>query len=228
MREGDSITGRRPGRWAIRNHLRAITMIAAAATALLLTSCVATGRSLPTPDPLSAADAERLIEEHLEFYADEARIADPTVQIPDVARVRLLDPSESPEAIAQCLREEGFDADVEPDGGLSIGHRIEQRAAFALAHYVCNAKYPPDPKYLAPLNESQHEFLYEFLVNELVPCIEKAGFDVGEIPSFQAYLADVGTPREWVPMAEVAAPGWLQYRCEQAPDGLYGELEDDR
>lgn len=199
----------------------------AGAAVLLLSSCVATGPTLPTPDPLSAADAERLIEQHLKFYADEARIADPTVKIPHVAPVRFVDPSEPPEAMAQCLRDEGFEAAVEPDGGLSSGYRIEQQAAYSLALYICNAKYPPDPKYLAPLNESQREFVYEFLINELVPCIEKAGFDVGEIPSFQAYLADAGTPREWTPMAEVSAPGWLQYRCDQAPDGLYGELKDD-
>jgi hypothetical protein len=196
------------------------------AAAFLLSSCAASEPVLPTPDPLSAADAERLIEEHLKFYANEARIADPMMQIPEVARVRFLDPSEPPEAIAQCLREEGFEAAVEPDGGLSGGYRIEQQAAFALALYVCNAKYPPDPKYLAPLNESQHEYVYDFLVKELVPCLAKEGFDVGEIPSLQAYLADAGTPREWVPMAEVSAPGWLQYRCEQVPDGLYGEIED--
>ena len=203
------------------------TGLIAGAAVLLLSSCVATGPTLPTPDPLSAADAERLIEEHLKYYADEARIADPTVKVPHVARVRFVDPSDSPTVLAECLRSEGFEAAAEPDGGLSVGYPEEQHAAFALALYVCNAKYPPHPKYLAPLNESQREFVYDFLVNELVPCIEKAGFDVGEIPSLQAYLTDAGTPREWVPMAEVSAPGWLQYRCEQAPDGLYGELKDD-
>ncbi len=123
--------------------------------------------------------------------------------------------------------DEGFEAAVEPDGGLSAGYRIEQQAAFSLALYVCNAKYPTDPKYLAPLNESQHEFVYEFLVNELVPCIEKAGFDVGEIPSFQAYLADAGTPREWVPMAEAVSAGLASVPLRPTPDGLYGELKDD-
>lgn len=144
------------------------------------------------------------------------------MELPRVSRVRFAHPNEQAQVHAQCLREEGFDARHTEDGGIEVGYPVEQRPAFTRSLYICMAKYPTEPMYLAEFNESQNRYLYYFLTTEHVPCLEEAGFTI-DIPTLQAFLDTVGTENQWVPMEAVGLSGFAsaEARCPQVPENFY-------
>ncbi|WP_168625786.1 MULTISPECIES: hypothetical protein [unclassified Cryobacterium] len=207
-------------RLAVRNTLAGLVAV------LLLSGCDSTSEP-PTPSgPKLSAAEEQLVQESLDgswrmvvlLYADAVR--------PEVERVRLVEQSDQPTAIADCLAEQGYDVVVDSQGSISSTGGGE---AFQVAYYTCEATYPLHPDYLRPLSEAQLAHLYNYFLNTLKPCLEAEGYDVPPAPSLQRFLETYNEGGGWIVYGEVAGaklpPGeWgrINALCPQIPDDLYG------
>jgi len=178
------------------------------------------------PDELRAL-YERYVEEKREIYLE------PDWEVPtDVGLVRFVEPDEYGRVIAQCVRDQGFDATETFDGGVSYGAvPDDQTRAQREAIYRCEVQYPLHPRYLQPFTEDQIRTVYRYYVNELTPCLEAEGFAVGDPPSEETFIATYGTADMWSPydsiLRGVSPEEWQQIneRCPQEPplEDLYGD-----
>lgn len=151
----------------------------------------------------------------------------PSADIPDVSLVRMVDMASWPEAMAQCLTENGFPSDVQ-DGGVRTMVAEGQDEAKAIASYRCSVEYPLDPKYEVSLTESQLKILYEYYTGTLTACLEGLGYFVSDPPSETVFIDRYNTSESWSPLVDIAdsmsPEQWTKANsgCESAPlDLLY-------
>ncbi|QTX03380.1 hypothetical protein [Agromyces archimandritae] len=121
--------------------------------------CAATSEPvIPTPDALSSAEADALIDAAIE--QSWKAYGPPGQERPDVPLIRTIELDEWGSVMAPCMREQGFDVSIGAGGGMQSGDVAnEQLDAYNLAMFVCEASYPLDPKYSATLNEAQRAYL---------------------------------------------------------------------
>lgn len=200
---------------------------------LALTACGSPVTPAPPKiKPLSSADAE-------EIYANEADTAwaDVTAQFPDatrpsVTRIRPMTEGERPEAIAQCLRDAGYDARATADGGVATGGvPTEQQPSLAVASYTCGVQYPFHAELNRPLDDDQIRWLYSYYVGDLRTCLEAEGYTVTSAPSEATFLESYqGRGGEvWTPYNDLASVGSaelqsLAAKCPPVPPGLYPDM----
>lgn len=148
---------------------------------------------------------------------------------PDVDLVRFIDPSEWAEVMVDCLVDQGVDAKVSNDGqgGFESQGVAGQEMSMEIARYVCDAKYPVDPSLTQPPTDAELDYLYDYFVDVLNPCLEREGIDVIEPPSRQAFKDSLQSPDSWSPYLAVGIPGqeeWtrLNRACPQSPPGFRG------
>ncbi len=151
----------------------------------------------------------------------------------DVEFVRFIRPDEYGSVHAECLREQGFEARERFAGVVEFGEVPPDREVALLeARYRCLVQYPVHPRYLQPFDERQIRVLYDYNVNVLKPCLEAAGHDPGEPPSWETFLATYDTDDQWVPYDGVRTRDRAEWeeinkRCPQIPplDELYDEAD---
>ena len=87
-------------------------------------------------------------------------------------------------------------------------------------------KFPTNPKYSVPLNDSQISYIYKYQTQILTRCLEDAGYTVDAPPAREdfvaSYLTDGGG---WHPYEHVNAGDLtvsLNVKCPQIPEHLYG------
>lgn len=119
----------------------------------------------------------------------------------DVTFVRFVEPDEAGAEIqAACLRDQGFEATADGDGGL-LFPRIpkEQVVAQSEARFRCAVMYPTHPRYSRPLTESQIRTIYDYNVKTLVPCLTREGYsvDVSRIPTWETFRETYETKAMW-------------------------------
>jgi len=158
----------------------------------------------------------------LEQLADRRGLDSP----PDVALIRFIPLSEFGPTMVGCLIEQGFDVQLTQDKEGIDYSRVSPDLAESLnlADYVCAAQYTVDPRYQAPLTASQLQLLYYYYTSELIPCLENAGFDIAEPPSFAVFAEEYPTPSGWAPYSELPIESLsdedflaLEERCPQSP-----------
>jgi len=158
-------------------QLRFLTVLAV----IVLAGCSGADRSPPAQAERSAA--EQATEPGL---AESMGLDDP----PSVSLIRQISPAESQAVWQLCLKEAGWDL-VETDGADPyFDVPVEQEQAFNLARYVCYSQYPVADKYTDPLSQEQLEVLYEHWTSITVPCFEELGYDVGDVPTRESFLAN--------------------------------------
>lgn len=220
-----------------RPKLRRSPTVAILATAALtlLVGCSETSTISPTAAP-SVAPTSSLEEDREQEQLDSlwALVVSlhPDAVRPTVDRVRFIQPAEWPQTQADCTREEGFDVIISLDGGLSSPQGLPdaQREAYRIARYVCNAKYPIDPKYSEPLTPEQIAAVYDYYLQDLIPCLEGEGYPVPSPPSRSLFLETFLSSKQWIPYSEVfwdadvpeAEFMRVSEKCPQWPSGLYG------
>ena len=96
-----------------------------------------------------------------------------------------------------------------------------------IARYVCDAKYPVDPSLTQPPTDAELDYLYNYFVDVLNPCLEREGIEVIEPPSRQAFKDSLLSPDSWSPYVDVDIRGqdeWtrLNRACPQSPPGFRG------
>lgn len=156
--------------------------------------------SVPEDWEVTEAELMEAYERDLEQEAKNSRIDDP----PDVEFVRFILPEEWARAQVACLDEAGYAAEVNQGGVRMPQVPQEQGQALNRAIYICNARYPLDPRANMPLPRIRAEMQYDYLISEVRHCVEDLGYDVDDPPSMEtwlgAYYADEPT---WDPFAAV-------------------------
>jgi hypothetical protein len=178
---------------------QAATVVLAAALVALTGCSQAPEPAAETSSPVPEGDTSQQYAERAASLAQEYDIQDP----PQVDIVRTVTPEETDQVQAQCMQEAGWPANVLPDGGVEYDYAAEQEPEFNLALYTCLVQYPPQAHHLGGMDEQQWSTMYDHLVNVFVPCAEREGFDVGEIPSKETYLAQPDG-QKWFPGSQIA------------------------
>lgn len=137
---------------------------------------------------------------------------------PAVSVIREISPQESQEVWTACLRDAGW-PESGPDEGILIPPGQED--SFNVAYYTCHQQYPVEGRFTEPLTAEQLGVLYDWWIDHTVPCFESRGWDVGDIPTREVFLADP----EWLPaerIAEQAGPDVEAGRVASMDEALYG------
>lgn len=90
-------------------------------------------------------------------------------------------------------------------------------------------KYPLDPQYTQPLTDERLAIVYDYFVEELVPCLEAEGYPIPDPPSKAQFIDTYFSTENWHPFAlAFGASRYSQeeyYRvyalCPQWPPGFY-------
>ncbi|MGA7096543.1 MAG: hypothetical protein WB245_03140 [Acidimicrobiia bacterium] len=145
--------------------------------------------------------------------------------------VRFIHPDEWTLVRSQCMIDKGWPVTTTPDGGISYTHIGEdQQPEMQADDELCGRMFPVDPKYRQPLTVEQLTFLYDWFVNESIPCLEAEGYTNFDPPSLDVFI-DTYDTEGWSPYRDLntdqLGPGaWyaLQEACPQGPpvDGLFG------
>ncbi|MHA6694907.1 hypothetical protein [Homoserinimonas sp. A520] len=178
---------------------------------------------------MSEAEAFRLSDLEMEEVRANLRNTDRTVDVDAIKRIRFVSPEELPKAMAECMTRLGFETTVSEDGGYGGSYTEEQMVPYTVANLTCRIQYPPHPKYTQPLNDAQLEFLYDYFVDTLTPCLEGEGISVDPAPSRATFVEEYYT-HPWSPydsLGRTPSQGKLDWidlnkKCPQIPDGIYG------
>jgi hypothetical protein len=212
----------------LRQAITALSLLAVVAA--LATGC-ATASSTPPPPPDELTEQQKLdaYDDFLDQSWERVTSQFPDAERPDVDFVRYIDQKEWAQVIVDCLVAEGVDAKVSTDGqgGYESQGVAGQELPMAIAGYVCDAKYPTDPSLNQPLTDAEMDYIYDYYVQVLNPCLAKEGYKTTEPPSRQAFLDAYGTSEMWAPYNIVSHPGqdeWnrINRACPQSPPGLRG------
>lgn len=168
----------------------------------------------------------RSAEEMLRGYWQSLRLdGDP----PKVEVVRTVRPDEVDTALQACMAEQGFPSTEDGQGQVGIQFGADQQDALNVAGYVCHARYPVDDLYLQPFSVSQLRQIYDWIVDETLPCLAADGVSPPQPPSFEIYVARYAqTGHElWSPHQEAEPPphvrdrtGVMSWCPDQPPDDV--------
>lgn len=208
----------------IRNRSKLLALAAVSAV-LALTGCASEAEP-PKPPTMTEAEktAAYLTETDTQWESVLERF--PDAFRPDVDLVRYIQPNEWSKVMASCLSDAGIEATISEDGGIETSTPVGQEEPHAIAWYVCQAKYPGDPELAQPLTSAELEYLYNYLVNDLTPCLEAEGYKVDDPPSLQTYTDTYLTADAWTPYSSVLGAGgqesWnkINRKCPQNAPGL--------
>lgn len=197
----------------------------------LLSAGCSSSESGPGPEPPTVEhDWEQLHRDELARLAAQFEQTHGQPPPTDVEFVRFIDPAEFGRVLAQCVRDQGFQAEETFDGGVTYEPvPDDQVLALEEAIYRCDVAYPVHPRYLVPLNQEQIRKTYDYWVTEVAPCLTAEGYDVSEPPSWETFLASHNTSEAWTPYAQVDPSSEVEWRrineaCPQhlPPDELFG------
>lgn len=172
---------------------------------LLLSGCAEPAPEAATPPVapvLSAAESEQMLTTWLDGYWDSASRSSPGLERPDVARVRIVDWNEFPQAQATCLSGLGFEAKVDEAGrGVEVSAPTAQDGALDLAQYTCAAQYPLNPIMQVPLSKTELAYVYSYWDKNVRSCLTSEGVVVSEAPSLDTFVDSY--PNSWSPYEDV-------------------------
>lgn len=141
------------------------------------------------------------------YEADMAALAqgmglqDPPAVTPERAVSNL----ERPIVMTECLTAKGFPTEVSADGrGWESGFSRDQAEAYAVAEYTCMGTYPMAAVYLQPYDDDQLLVHYDWMREEVIPCMRDLGYPTPEVPSWESVRADYAQGRAlWFPDTEL-------------------------
>lgn len=147
-------------------------------------------------------------------WARSRGIEDP----PDVAVVRETRPEEMGESVAECVREQGFEARAFPDGSWETVGAPGQGDAVALAEYVCIAQHPLQPQFYQPLDDARLRQSYHWHVDTTIPCLQDLGYATPEPPTVEVYTATYrATGEQWMAQHVGGLPSESWDQCPPVP-----------
>lgn len=182
------------------------------ALALALSSCTTEpprASTLGEPSAVSTrqADGGDLRARALRQNAKAFGISDP----PQVDLVRESSPFDYDQAQVDCLRAAGYDASIDPTGGIQGKANVDNPTdeywqQFNLASYVCQAQYPLAEIYYEPLSEGQEKVYADYFLDELPKCLEEFDVQFEAPPTREVFLAQFATEGAWTPYTTAQIP----------------------
>jgi hypothetical protein len=130
--------------------------------------------------------------------------------------------------IAGCLRDKGWDATIEWDGGMHASVGPDRQAAFEADKLACWDVFGGPPPYVPP-TDAQIRAIYDYWAHDLRDCLIGMGYAIGEPPSKQEFLRTyprtegVVESGPWSPYSELpenlGPHSWREVNetCPQAP-----------
>lgn len=214
---------------ASRHRGQAAVVVLTGLLVWALVGC-AQAETLPPPPsvaPLTSDQAEQIASQELEQFAERSRQTFPGISLPDVDRVRFVSSEEYAAVVSQCLIDQGYGAHPNDTGGIKFDLVPEEQVeAQEVAFYVCQAKYPLDPKYVQPINDERLTWLRDYFEQVLVPCYAEHDVTTSPVPSAQTFIESWGTQNQWVPLRgvsiEPAQQEALEEDCPTVPDEFWG------
>ena len=163
----------------------------------------------------------------LEWLAYSWFYDDPPPPLPDV--VRTTTPDDAADVWIGCMEDSGFPITVYEDGGYGWEAPSPALAKdYDVAFYLCQAQYPPDPKYYQPWNVEQLEVLYAYQTGEVTDCLTELGYPPPPPPSQEKFISDYRnrvSPRWWVfdgvPEHDLSVFRQVELSCPIQPADLY-------
>jgi hypothetical protein len=210
---------------------RPILPLGLAVAVLFLSGCSetpateATSIPLPVVDRASDAVLADLAAQDQAVTLDMLLRQFPDAAVPVVERKRYIRPDESVQVMPDCLTEQGFLTVGSADGSWTTEGLSEDSEKMAVATYVCSSRFPIDPRYLVPLNDSQVTYIYNYQTKIVAPCLERAGYRVDDPPALEDYIASYFSSTGWQPYEHVNAGDLtvsLNVQCPQTPEHVYG------
>lgn len=150
--------------------------------------------------------------EDLLFHHGAHQYLDEVPELPPV--IREVAPEEQTEVYISCMGEYGYVVRLdEVSGGRVVEWDLDQAESYWTAGYMCAAQYPLTPKYYQPYNAEQLRMLYDWQLEEAIPCLEGLGFTITEEPpTFESFYGEY---------AMTGAVVWLAHRY------VDGEIQND-
>lgn len=173
-------------------------MLTLLAPALVVASCSSSPDGEPAP-PDSPESQEVVLEElpPLDFpvYTREdwlgwqanSEYLDELEERPEM--IREVSMAESLQVHSDCLTEAGLPEMVDSINSDGIGREIpvDQIDAYGRADITCKVMYPVALRYYQHRSAEQLRLLYDWQVNEVIPCLEGYGERVSEPPTFESF-----------------------------------------
>lgn len=205
-----------------RRHRATAAAVGAGLVALLTAGGLALAAP-PPPDPLGGEEAYALYESAVEAHWADIQRRFPGAERPDADFERFVTRDEEPTVLAACLRGEGLA--VGPDGSTSAspGTELEHE----LAWFVCTVRFPLSPNEYLPYTEDELRHIHRYFTEQLLPCLEGRGYEIGDPPGFDEFRARWWTDDTWSPYRDVAesdadAFAETERECPPLPPDLRG------
>ena len=195
--------------------------LAAASVPLLLSLA---GCSLVATPPIGGLDPDQrdaYIAQSIEYAWQAANL--PAVARPVVGKIQLVGIDEWGELIASCMANLGYTTYF---GGLGGYTRTTLSAADdgeRLALYRCTARIQLDPDAFAVLNAAQLDYLYDYYLESLIPCLEVNGIHIRTVQTREQFHDRAGGWNPYVSNggALLGGTGRIAAKCPAYPEG-YG------
>ena len=201
---------------------RAVLTTAAAASMVLLGGCVAT-----TEIPAGGMSRSEL----LEVRAAQLDVAWERLDLPDELRpaereFTVVPGDEWAARVAGCMTAAGYENYEAVDGRIQVGKAstLSEPSGEKLDFYECRVLFQSDPADGAELNREQRDYLYDYYLTSLVPCLELQGVHIEDPPTREEF-AETGVGVGWNPyyamdalsFGEVVADDALLAACPSFP-----------
>ncbi|KJL22967.1 hypothetical protein RN51_01713 [Microbacterium oxydans] len=205
--------------------------IAAALIVLLpLAGCSASEESIdemPKPPVMQSAERDSQLQAAQEQAEGLFHDRFPDQPVPEASLIRAVAPSEWSETTATCMTEAGFESHVKSGYVETASFPAEQELAQAIAVYQCRVAYPIDPAYQQPYTAEEATYLYRYLVDTVVPCLDGEGYTVPDVPSEGTFEEQLNSGQEWNPFDSLDPGSEEKYMalmgaCPAKPAGFRG------
>lgn len=119
--------------------------------------------------------------------------------------------------LADCLRDKGIDAEIQPDGGMRYDYgTVDRKPVFDAAMAACEQEIGPAPT-PEQLTQAEISDRYAYLL-EMRECLIGLGYPVSDPPSERTFIATWDTG-PWSPYLDVPSEAFAEAeaQCPQMP-----------
>ena len=191
----------------VRRRHRATALVSAAIAVTVLTAGGLALVAPPPPPPLPPEVEFEMYEGGIEELWADLQARYPDAVRPDVEFERFITYDEESEVIAACLREQGIPVEIDEYGwtySIPVGPlEYDQTREFELALFVCEVRFPLSPSLYQPFTEDELRYTYRYFVEQLRPCLQGRGYEIGAPPSFEEFRSRWWTDETWSPYRDV-------------------------
>lgn len=184
---------------------RVVSALTVAAASIGLLAACATAPT-PVPPGPSRTELADYAKQQLVDYWNELDLPEDIARPTVTARAYLSVDARSA-AIDYCITRIGRDGFRELDDTARVKVLAgggDRRTGYAIASYVCEARYPQKLEDLGLLSTAQRQYLYDYYSSWVVPCFVGNGYSLSMSPSRAEFVRDKFSL--WSPFSSVVEP----------------------